>query len=90
MMTPSATPMQEDDSADAPPESGQQSTVEIPLASFGGNPPQEGSTIQLKVVSVDTQNGVVNAMPMQGAPDDDGGSDSMASEFDKPPMKGAS
>ena len=73
--------MSEDAAPDAPPEADQQPTVEIPLASFGGTPPEEGSTIQLKVVSVDTQNGVVNAMPMQAQPDDGGGSDSLASEF---------
>lgn len=93
MMTPTASPpvMQEDNSPEPSPGADQQPTVEIPLASFGGTPPEEGSTIQLKVVSVDTQNGVVNAMPMQAQPDDGGGSDSMAAEFnDKPSMKGAS
>ena len=88
---PSSPVLSEDAAPDAPPEADQQPTVEIPLASFGGTPPEEGSTIQLKVVSVDTQNGVVNAMPMQAQPDDGGGSDSMAAEFnDKPSMKGAS
>ena len=60
---------------------GQPQTVEIPLSAM----PQakEGDSISLQVVSVDADNGVNNAVPATAAPDE-GGSDSMAKEFDQP------
>ena len=66
----------------ASPDGNEPQTVEIPLSA---NPQaKEGDTIQLKVVSVDQENGVINAVPAQAAPADAGGSDSMAEEFNEP------
>lgn len=56
------------------------------MAAFGKMAPKPGSTISLKVVSVDENSGVINATPMpmpMGQPEA-GGSDSMAAEFDQP------
>lgn len=65
-----------------PSESGDNAeTVEIPLSAFP-QPPEPNATIQLKVISVDADNGVVNATVIQG--NDGGGSDDMAKEFDQP------
>lgn len=73
----------------------QAQTVEIPLAALGGAMPKEGDTLQLKVVSVDEQGGVVNATAMK--PEASGSAtDEMADEFapekmaakaEKPPME---
>jgi hypothetical protein len=68
---------------DAPDGGEQQQTVELPLSAFGGTPPQANATFSGKVVSVDAQNGVVNAtiMPME-APEKSA-TDSMADEIDQ-------
>ena len=63
-----------------PAQDDQQQTVELPLAAFK-TPPKEGETIQLKVVSIDSNSAVINAVPVAAAPES-GGSDSMAAEFD--------
>lgn len=74
--------MQEDDGggADAAPPSapGEQQTIPIPLSAFPV-PPKPGGMVQLKVISIDQNAGAVNAVVM--APDTDGGSDSLANEF---------
>ena len=68
-------------------------TVEAPIAVFGQTPPSEGDDVQFKVVSVDSQNGVVNlaySAPEAGGKKPFGGSDEMAESMDEQPqMKGA-
>jgi hypothetical protein len=61
----------------------EQQTVEIPLSAFA-SPPKPGAMVQMKVISVDANSGVVNAVPMAPENMDEGGSDSMAKEFDQP------
>lgn len=60
-------------------------TVSIPMSAIGGQQVKPGDVIRLKVVSVDTESGAINAVYDHG---DDapagGGSDSMAAEFDQP------
>jgi len=78
-----------DESAQAPaaaPAAGQSQTVEVPIAAIGEA--KEGDTVTMKVISRDDQNGVANLAPVTGAPEP-GGSDGLASDFDKDKMKGA-
>jgi hypothetical protein len=86
---PAAKPdVMAEDSGDAPDAQAadQAQTVELPVAAFGQAMPNPGDTVSLKVVSVDAQNGVVNAtvMPPQAGPQM-GGSDAMAAEFNNKP-----
>lgn len=74
--------MAEDTAPASPaPDADQQQTIELPASAFK-TAPKEGETIQLKVVSVDANSGVINAVPVEAAPEA-GGSDSMAAEFDE-------
>ena len=58
----------------------QQQTVEIPLSACPDC--KEGDTIPMKVVSIDQQAGVINAMPQETTPDENGGgSDQMAEQL---------
>lgn len=74
-------------SEDAPketPESGgeeQHQTVEIPLSALEEKDLKPGSMIQLKVISVDSDNGVVNAVCTDYG--QEGGSDELASGIEK-------
>jgi hypothetical protein len=63
-------------------------TVEIPISACEGMTPKPGQVLPFKVVSVDANNGVINAVyaAPQGA---GGGSDSMASEFNDPQDAGS-
>jgi hypothetical protein len=85
----SAVPSQETPPANGSPEQGddaagqqqdQAQTVEAPLSALGDV--KEGDTVQMKVISVDSQGGVVNLAPMK--PEEQpgpGGTDGMADEF---------
>ena len=59
----------------------QAQTVEVPLSAAPQAKP--GAMLTLKVISIDQQGGVINAVvtPMEAQ---GGGSDEMAQEFDKP------
>jgi hypothetical protein len=58
----------------------QAQTVEAPLSAFGDV--KEGDTVQMKVISVDSQGGVVNLAPMKAEEQPGpGGTDGMADEF---------
>jgi hypothetical protein len=59
----------------------QQQTVEIPISAFP-TPPKPNATVQLRVISVDANGGIVNAVVME--PEGPGGSDSLAAEFNQP------
>ena len=62
----------------------QQQTVEIPLSAMPSA--KEGATISLKVISVDSQNGVINAVAMQapvGTPNSDGLADELEQNMQK-------
>lgn len=73
---------QETGSADSQDsDSDSSTTVEIPLSAFD-TPPAEGDTISLKVISVDVDNGVINATPIESEDSESGGSDSLAADFD--------
>ena len=77
--------MEEDkpDEMSAPDDAGDQTpTIELPLADFP-TPPKPGDMLHLKVISVDENSGVINATPMSALAEE-GGSDEMAKEFDKP------
>lgn len=71
MITPEAS----DDSQEE-----QAETVEIPLSAFKGA--KEGD--MLKIVSVDSEGGTITAEVQDSEADDQGGSDSMAEEFNQP------
>ena len=75
-----------DEGAQAPAPGGgdQQSTAELPLSLFGGQPPKEGQPITLKVVAV-SQDSVTVAMSAD-EPEPAGGTDGMADEFGKDKM----
>lgn len=60
----------------------QAETVEIPLSAAGDV--KEGDTITLKVVSVDSEGGTITAEVQDSEADEEGGSDSMAEEFNQP------
>lgn len=66
----------------APVDGAESETVELPLSACPGCKP--GDTIQFKVVSVDQNGGVINAMPVNETPDETanqgGGSDDLAQE----------
>lgn len=70
----------------APKSDYQQQTVSIPISACP-TPPKPGAMLQFKVVSVDQNSGNVNAVCVEPEKEE-GGSDSMASEFND--MKGAS
>jgi hypothetical protein len=57
-------------------------SVEIPLESFGDSPPAEGSTVRLKIVSVNQDSGMVMAQVMPSAPKRGRGIKEAASEFE--------
>jgi exosome complex RNA-binding protein Csl4 len=85
-----ANPMAEDD-AEAPDTGGAQpdeqgQTVEIPLAALAGQTPNPGDVVRLKVVSVDQNQGIVNAVYDQsgGSTPSAKGSDALAADFNKP------
>ena len=70
----------------APQDSGQ--TIEAPVAAFGDTPPKEGDTCQFRVISLDSNSGVVNLSLVQPeAKPAYGGSDQMAENMDEKPMK---
>lgn len=62
----------------------QQQTVSIPISACP-TPPKPGAMLQFKVVSVDQNAGMVNAVCVDDGGDDggDGGSDSLAAEFNQ-------
>lgn len=70
--------MEQEPGGDAP--SDQAPTVEIPLSACPDC--KEGDTIPMKVISIDQKSGVINAMPQETTPDENGGgSDQMADEI---------
>jgi hypothetical protein len=74
--------------ASAPPENpDQRQTVEIPLSACP-TPPKPGQVLNFKVISIDQNQKVINAVCTdydQGQ----GGSDSLAAEFNQPPKSAA-
>ena len=70
-------------------DSEQAETVQVPLASLGNV--SEGDTVQMTVVSVDTDNGVANLAPAeQSEPAPDGSAtDKMAGEIENPAQPGS-
>ena len=80
MSQPDPTEMDQPDSGD---QTDQPSTVELPLSDFGDV--KEGQMLSLKVVSVDDENGVINAVPVTEAKASAGGSDSMAESLKEQP-----
>lgn len=78
--------MAEDGGDKAPPSDAgkqeEQQTIPVPVSAFPA-PPKPGSMVQLKVISIDQNAGVVNTviMPAESA----GGSDGLASEFNEQP-----
>ncbi len=85
-MTPTTPQQTGAAEAENPPTDTAPESIEIPLASLP-TPPKEGDTITLKVISVDEQAGVVNAVPDQQeeTAEGEGGSDQLASEFNQKP-----
>lgn len=82
------TSPQQSGAAEAEAPSPAPASIEIPLSSLPAAP-TAGATIYLKVVSVDEQAGVVNAVPTTEMEEDtaegEGGSDELASEFNQQP-----
>lgn len=60
----------------------QQQTIEIPLAAVPDAKANE--TITLKVISIDSEVGIVNAVAVKAPAEGPGGTAGMASEFDQP------
>jgi len=83
---------------DAPPGGGdmsggqdqdQSETASLPISMMGQRPLKEGDMIQVRVISVDQQGGVVNVALADSGPPKKPGSDGMAEELDKPPQEEA-
>lgn len=74
-----------EEAAVSSPETTSQS-IEIPLSALSVAP-AAGATISLRVVSVDEQAGVVNAVPVSETEEEptEGGSDELAEEFNQQP-----
>jgi hypothetical protein len=70
------------------PQDDQSETATLPLSMFGGKPVKEGDILNVKVISVDDQNGSVNvAMAGDEQPPQKPGSDGLAGQLDnKPPQ----
>ena len=81
-MATEPTVMSEDQ---APQGDSQPQTTQIPIEMFEGKDLKPGDVFEFKVVSVDEKSGSVNVAYNTG--DDDGGSDSLAGEFDNPPKQ---
>ena len=65
----------------------QSETATLPLSMFGGKPVKEGDILQVKVISVDDQNGSVNVAKAEDEMPMKPGSDGMAEQLDsKPPQ----
>lgn len=76
--TPPASEAQQDD--------GQ--TIEAPISAFGSKPPKEGDVCEFRVISLDSNSGVVNLAYVQPeAKPAYRGTDEMASSMDGQPMK---
>ena len=72
--------------SDSPQDGGQ--TIEAPIAAFGSNPPKEGDVCEFRVISMDSNSGVVNLAYVQPeAKPAYGGTDEMANDMDEKPMK---
>lgn len=86
MTAPNNNVMSEDGGEETPPSNGkpeEQQTVEIPLSACP-TPPKPGQILHFKVVSIDQNGGVINAVCTDYGPGQ-GGSDSLANEFNQQP-----
>jgi hypothetical protein len=65
----------------------QSETATLPLSMFGGKPVKEGDILQVKVISVDDQNGSVNVSVAGDEPPMKPGSDGLAGQLDNKPSQ---
>ncbi len=59
-------------------------TADVPLSFFGGQPPQEGDSITVKVISVDQDNGMATIESSSGDETEGGGIDGMMARAEQP------
>ena len=65
----------------------QSETATLPLSMFGGKPVKEGDILNVKVISVDDQNGSVNVAMAGDEPAQKPGSDGLSGQFDNKPSQ---